>query len=142
MDEKDIKLLSILTDDARKTLNELASELGLSVSSIHKRVRRLERDVIERYTIILNPEKFNQITAFLLVSASEPKRIAEKLREIPEVIELYQTFGNFNFILKIRGGSIDEISEVTNRVSSLDDVMMVECIVATKRLKEVAWKPR
>ncbi|MCX8172795.1 MAG: Lrp/AsnC family transcriptional regulator [Archaeoglobaceae archaeon] len=141
MDEKDIKLISLLTEDARKTLQELALELGLSISSIHKRVRKLERDVIEKYTVILNPEKFKQITAFLLLSANEPKKIAEKLKELPEVIELYQTFGNFNFILKIRGGSIEEISEITNKISNLDGVVMVECIVATRRIKEVAWKP-
>jgi len=140
MDEKDIKLISILTEDARKTLHELAEELGLSVSSVHKRIRKLEKDVIERYTVILNPEKFNQITAFLLVSA-DPKRTAERLRDIPQIIELYQTFGNFNFILKVRGGSIEEISEITNMISSLDGVVMVECIVATRRLKETAWKP-
>ncbi len=142
MDEKDIKLISILTEDARKTLQELAEELGLSVSSIHKRIRKLEKDVIERYTVILNPEKFNQITAFLLVSANDPRRTAEKLKDIPQIIELYQTFGNFNFILKVRGGSIEEISDITNMVSNLEGVAMVECIVATKRLKETAWKPR
>jgi DNA-binding Lrp family transcriptional regulator len=141
MDEKDIKLISILTEDARKTLQELAEELGLSVSSIHKRIRKLEKDVIERYTVILNPEKFNQITAFLLVSASNPRRTAEKLKDIPKIIELYQTFGNFNFILKIRGSSIEEISDITNMVSNIEGVEMVECIVATKRLKETAWKP-
>jgi DNA-binding Lrp family transcriptional regulator len=141
MDEKDIKLISILTEDARKTLQELAEELGLSVSSIHKRIRKLEKDVIERYTVILNPEKFNQITAFLLVSASSPRRTAEKLKDIPKIIELYQTFGNFNFILKIRGSSIEEISDITNMVSNVEGVEMVECIVATKRLKETAWKP-
>lgn len=142
MDEKDIKLISLLTEDSRKTLHELADELGLSVSSIHKRIKKLEKDVIERYTVILNPEKFNQITAFLLVSAENPGRVSEKLKEIPEVIELYQTFGNFNFMLKIRGGSIGEISEITNKISSMDGVLMVECIVATKRIKEIAWKPR
>lgn len=141
MDDKDIKLISLLAEDARKTLHELAEELGLSVSSIHKRVKKLEKDVIERYTVILNPEKFNQITAFLLVSTENPKRLSEKLKDITEVIELYQTFGNFNFVLKIRGGSIDEISEITNKVSNLEGVVMVECIVATKRIKEIAWKP-
>ncbi|MDK2796221.1 MAG: Lrp/AsnC family transcriptional regulator, regulator for asnA, asnC and gidA [Archaeoglobaceae archaeon] len=141
MDKKDIKLISILTEDARKTLQELADELGLSVSSIHKRIRKLEKEVIERYTVMLNPEKFNQITAFLLLSARDPKRIAEELKGIPQIIELYQTFGNFNFILKTRGGSIEEISEITNKISSIDGVEMVECIVATKRLKEAPWKP-
>jgi len=141
MDEKDIKLISILTEDARKTLQELAEELGLSVSSIHKRIRKLEKDVIERYTVILNPEKFNQITAFLLVSANDPRRTAEKLKDIPQIIELYQTFGNFNFILKVRGSSIEEIGDITNQVSNLQGVEMVECGVATKRLKETAWKP-
>lgn len=141
MDEKDIRLISLLVEDSRKTLHELANELGLSVSSIHKRIRKLEKDVIERYTVILNPEKFNQITAFLLLSVSEPKKLLDPLRDIPEVIELYQTFGNFNFLLKIRGGSIEEISDITNRISSMEGVLMVECIVATKRIKEVAWKP-
>ncbi|MEM1579117.1 MAG: Lrp/AsnC family transcriptional regulator [Archaeoglobaceae archaeon] len=141
MDEKDIKIISLLAKDSRKTLQEIANELSLSISSVHKRVKKLEKDVIEKYTIIVNPEKFNQITAFLLISTSDQKRISEKLREIPELLELYQVFGNFNFIAKVRGSGIEKISEISNSISALEGVNMVECIIAIRRIKEETWRP-
>ncbi|MEM3505503.1 MAG: hypothetical protein QW532_04670, partial [Archaeoglobaceae archaeon] len=66
------------------------------------------KGVIEKYTLLLNPEKFNYITAFLLISSSSD--VSKELFRIPEVIEIYQTFGNYNFIAKVRGKGIEKIA--------------------------------
>ncbi len=142
MDEKDVTILSALCRDARTTLSEIANMLNMSVSTVHKRVRKLESEgVIEKYTILVNPDKFECVTAFLLVSAEDPVSVAEKMKEMRDVIEVYQTLGNFNIVAKVRSRNLDGIGNVTSEVSSLDGVMMLECIVATRRIKEDVWSP-
>ncbi|MEM0503893.1 MAG: Lrp/AsnC family transcriptional regulator [Archaeoglobaceae archaeon] len=139
MDEKDLEILATLVEDSRTTLQKIAEKTKLSISSVHKRVKRLERDVIEKYTLLLNPEKFNYITAFLLISSSSD--VSKELFRIPEVIEIYQTFGNYNFIAKVRGKGIEKIAEISNKVSSLNGVEDVLYLIATRRIKEIPWKP-
>ncbi|MEM2895055.1 MAG: Lrp/AsnC family transcriptional regulator [Archaeoglobaceae archaeon] len=139
MDEKDLEILATLVEDSRTTLQKIAEKTKLSISSVHKRVKRLEKDVIEKYTLLLNPEKFNYITAFLLISSSSD--VSKELFRIPEVIEIYQTFGNYNFIAKVRGKGIEKIAEISNKVSSLNGVEDVLYLIATRRIKEIPWKP-
>ncbi len=142
MDEKDLKILSALVKDARTTLAELSEILGMSISSIHKRIKKLESEnIIERYAAILNPEKFDCVTAFLLVSAEDSRKVFEEVKNIKEVVEIYKALGNFNIIVKVRSKNLDKIGEITSRISTLEGVMMVECVVTTKRLKEEVWIP-
>lgn len=142
MDDKDLRILAELVRDARTTLSDLSEILGMSISSIHKRIKKLESEgVIERYSAIVNPEKFDSVTAFLLISAEDTKRVFDEIKQIKDVIEVYKTLGNFNMVVKVRGKDLDRIGEVTSRVSAIEGVMMVECIIATRRLKEEVWTP-
>ena len=142
MDEKDVMILSALCRDARITLSELAAMLGMSVSSVHKRIRKLESEgVIEKYTVIVNPQKFDCVTAFLLISAEKPEKVTGEIKNIEDVVEVYQSLGNFNIVAKVRSQNLDRVGKVTSRISSLDGVMMLECVVTTKRIKEDVWSP-
>ncbi len=142
MDEKDVLLLSVLVKDARKTLSELAEMLGMSISSVHKRVKKLEKEgIIERYTAIVNPDVFDTVTAFLLVSAENPEKIFSNIESLDDVVEVYKALGNFNMVIKVRSNDLDRIGGITSKISSMKGVMMVECIVTTKRLKESVWFP-
>jgi len=51
MDEKDLIILSTLVKDVRTTLSELSELLGMSVSSIHKRIKKLEKRVLLKTTL-------------------------------------------------------------------------------------------
>ena len=142
MDEKDVLLLSVLVKDARKTLSELAEMLGMSISSVHKRVKKLEKEgIIERYSAIVNPDVFDTVTAFLLVSAENPEKIFSNIESLDDVVEVYKALGNFNMVIKVRSNDLDRIGGITSKISSMKGVMMVECIVTTKRLKESVWFP-
>ncbi|WP_202319033.1 Lrp/AsnC family transcriptional regulator [Archaeoglobus neptunius] len=142
MDEKDLKIISELVRDARTTLSELSEILGMSISSVHKRLKKLESEgVIERYTAVVNPDKFESVTAFLLVSAEDTERVYELFKDVNDVVEIYRALGNFNMVLKVRGKDLDRIGEITSKLSATEGVMMVECIVTTRRLKEAIWSP-
>lgn len=142
MDEKDMLILSELVKDSRKTLSELAEMLDMSISSIHKRVKKLEKEgIIERYTAVVNPDVFDTVTAFLLIGAENPEKIFNNIKSIDSVVEVYKALGNFNMIVKIRSNDLDKIGEITSKISAMEGVMMVECIVTTKRLKEEIWFP-
>ncbi|MFO0122899.1 MAG: Lrp/AsnC family transcriptional regulator, partial [Inhella sp.] len=58
LDRIDLRILRVLQDDARITHQKLAEAVHLSASSVHERVKRLQRDgFILGYRAQLNPDK-------------------------------------------------------------------------------------
>jgi Lrp/AsnC family transcriptional regulator for asnA, asnC and gidA len=142
MDDKDMKIIAELVRDARTTLSELSEILGMSISSIHKRIKKLESGgVIEKYSAVINPDKFDSVTAFLLISAEDTKKVFDEIKQAKDVVEVYKTLGNFSMVAKVRSKNLDRIGEITSKISAIEGVMMVECIVTTRRLKEEIWTP-
>ncbi|MBO8182569.1 MAG: Lrp/AsnC family transcriptional regulator [Archaeoglobus sp.] len=144
MDRKDLEILRNLVEDSRLSLGELSEITGLAVSTVHKRIMKLTKEeYIDKFTIILNPEKFGCVTAFLLVDADSEKipSIVERLRAEENVLEIYESLGNHNLVLKIRASNLEILKGVVNRISETDGVYSFEFYLATSRFKEEAWKP-
>ena len=54
LDEIDDRLLTLLRDDARQTIAQLAKELGISRGQVYSRLARLEEDnIVAGYTVRL-----------------------------------------------------------------------------------------
>lgn len=108
LDAIDIKLLKLLQGNSRLTTKELAVEVGLSISPVYERVKRLESEgYIERYVALLNPDKINlQLIAYVSVKLSKQSTrgstdFVDLVQNIPEVTECYSVAGNADFLLKI-----------------------------------------
>jgi DNA-binding Lrp family transcriptional regulator len=57
LDETDVAILRLLSQDSRRSYNEMASEVDLSPPAVSDRINRLrERDIIRRFTIDVNQE--------------------------------------------------------------------------------------
>ncbi|WP_275268779.1 Lrp/AsnC family transcriptional regulator, partial [Pantoea ananatis] len=58
LDKTEVKILSILQDDARMTNQELADKIGMSASPCWRKVRKLEEQgVIKGYRAVLDRKK-------------------------------------------------------------------------------------
>ncbi|ULT27280.1 Lrp/AsnC family transcriptional regulator [Sphingobacterium sp. E70] len=54
-------MLQFLQEDAKQTSKELSHRLGLSVTAVYERVRKLENSgVISRYVALLNKQKISK----------------------------------------------------------------------------------
>ncbi|MHB8332985.1 MAG: Lrp/AsnC family transcriptional regulator, partial [Candidatus Dormibacteria bacterium] len=88
LDEADSKILRCLQSNARTTLADVGKAAGLAASSVHERLRRLQRDgVIEGWTLNLNPRAVGRpITAFVGVEADVTGgSLAGRLSQRPEI---------------------------------------------------------
>ena len=70
LDQTDKTILSILQEDAKTTHKELAGRLGLTITPVYERIRRLQdRGYIKAYVALVDPEKAGKrITVFCEVS--------------------------------------------------------------------------
>lgn len=108
LDAIDLKLLQLLQSNSRLTTKELSQEVGLSISPVYERVKRLENEgLIEKYVALLNPEKLNLgFIAYVTVklsrqSISESNEFIELVQNIPEVTECYSVSGKADFLMKV-----------------------------------------
>lgn len=107
LDDIDLRILSLLQDDARMSNAAIARDVGLAPSAVFQRIRKLEGEgIIQGYHARLNPDALGQgLLAFVSVQTGEgarAKETADMLTGIPEVLEVHRVVGDDCFFLKIR----------------------------------------
>ncbi|MPZ79380.1 MAG: winged helix-turn-helix transcriptional regulator [Actinophytocola sp.] len=110
-----------LSADGRCSFTDLAERVGLSVSAVHQRVRRLEqRGVIRGYTAQLNAEVIGlPLTAFISltpIDPSEPDDYPQRLNHIREVESCYSVAGDESYILLVRVASPAALEELLRQI--------------------------
>ncbi|MBH1963710.1 MAG: Lrp/AsnC family transcriptional regulator [Comamonadaceae bacterium] len=107
-DKTDLSILRILLQDARRTLQEIGQEVGLSTTSCWSRIKRLESEgVIKRYTVEVDPASLGYrdtvIVQLNLESHTEDTLYAfgQVLATIPEVLEAYLVSGDYDYYIRI-----------------------------------------
>lgn len=107
MEETDLAIVTALTEDGRQSYTDLAEKVGLSVSAVHQRVRRLEqRGVINGYTARVSYEALNlPLTAFVAIrplDPSQPDDAPDRLAHISEIDSCYSVAGEDFYLLLVR----------------------------------------
>ncbi|MFP3594142.1 Lrp/AsnC family transcriptional regulator [Chryseobacterium sp. SIMBA_038] len=107
-DEIDKKLLFFLQEDAKQTTKELSYKLGLSVTAVYERIKKLENSgVISKYVAILDRNKINRdfiILCHVKLSQHKKEYVLQFEREVmnlQEVTECFHVSGDYDYILKI-----------------------------------------
>lgn len=133
LDIIDIKLLKLLQGNSRLTTKELAMEVGLSISPVYERVKRLESDgYISRYVALLNPEKLNLgFIAYVAVKLSKQtnegaSEFINVVHKIAEVTECYSVAGRYDFLMKVYAPDMDYyrtfVLDVLGRINSVGNI--------------------
>jgi Lrp/AsnC family leucine-responsive transcriptional regulator len=121
LDERDRQILSILQDDARATFSQIGERVGLAASSVHSRIRKLERaGVIRGFRADVDPEAVGLfVTALVSVmplDARQPDDLPDRVREFPEVEACHSVAGDENYILKVRTRTTAELEDLLRRL--------------------------
>ena len=108
IDEIDRKLLRLLQQDSRRSVQELGELAGLSGSACHRRIKQLEEHgLIAGYKAELNGRALGFTLQFFvevaLISQSEAALDAfeASVRTIPEVLECHLMAGQSDYLLRI-----------------------------------------
>ncbi len=143
MDELDIFILKFLSRNGRMHSTDMAKELGVATSTIHKRIKNLESEgIIENFTIITDPSKLDlNITTFIGLNIDSGRRIniINKLRNIEDILEIYELLEPYDLFLKVRTFDINSLkNNVLRTINEIDGVLGSSSLITTKRHKEEA----
>lgn len=121
VDEVDRRIVAALQREGRATLTSVAERVGLSVSAVQARVRKLEaRGVIAGYRAVVDYAAVGlPIAAFVSVTpldyAAEAE-MPERLRAVPGVVSCYSIAGAPSFLLSVRAASPEALEHLLNRI--------------------------
>ncbi len=124
LDDLDIRLLEALQRNARSTFADLAAQVGLGVSSVHERVKRLEqRGHIRGYSAQLDGKLLGlALTAFVsCFTAPDAKYddFVQTLASMPEICEIHSVAGEESFVAKVMTRSTQHLDELLSRLKSV-----------------------
>lgn len=107
-DEIDKKLLLFLQQDSKQTTKELSYKLGLSITAVYERIKKLENTgVISKYVAILDRHKVDKdfiVLCHVKLTQHKKEYVLQFEREImslQEVTECFHVSGDYDYILKI-----------------------------------------
>ena len=103
MDSTDKKILNILQGNARISMKELGTLVGLTSPAVTERVRRLEEEgIIEGYRTIIKRGRIQKgMAAFINmeIPSSSWQKLARYCEDSPYVLELYHTIGVYGTLI-------------------------------------------
>ena len=141
IDETDSAILDILKDNARTPFLDIAKKLGISESTIRKRVSSLEsKGVIKKYSAVIEPAKIGYGSVAIVGIDVQPEKflnVAKKLTEFDNVKFVATSSGDHMLMAEIWMEKSSELRDfITNTIEKIDGVTRTCPAILNERLKE------
>lgn len=130
IDTVDQNLIKELQKDGRRSCTSLAKLLGISVSSVSRRIARLLSEDAIRITVITDPKKLGYGSMAIIALDTDMNKIdavCQRLIEYPNVGLIAISFGRFDVLISVRFPTSDEMVHfVKNELSLIEGVQQAE----------------
>ena len=118
-DARNVQILTLLADDPRISVSELARRVGMSAPATRERIQRMEEaGVIQGCRLEIDSAALGYpIAAFIRVRPMPGKlpKIAELAASLPQVVECHRITGEDCFILKVGLDSLDNLDLILDQ---------------------------
>jgi Lrp/AsnC family transcriptional regulator for asnA, asnC and gidA len=120
LDELDIKILNLISNDARISFLEVSRICNVSGAAVHQRVQKMTAGgIIIGSGLKLDMERIGyQVCAWLSLGFDGSRSfgtIAEELSIIPQIVECHTTMGDYDFMVKIYARSNVHLLDIIRR---------------------------
>ncbi len=139
MADIDQRLLTLLRHDGRRSISDLAAELGVSRATVRARIERMERqgDIVG-YTVILRADAVSMPVrgiTLIEVEGRAADRVVDVLGGFPEVAAVHTTNGRWDLVAELGAASLTDLDAVLRRIRMIQGITASETnlLLATPR---------
>ncbi|SHF25229.1 transcriptional regulator, AsnC family [Mariniphaga anaerophila] len=139
LDDIDLKILDIITQNARIPFKDVAKEVGISRAAVHQRVNRMiDLKVIIGSGYHINPNKVEFKTCSYIGVFLEKgglfTEVVERLKEIPEIVECHYTTGQYAIFVKVYAKDNEHLKRIlSNHVQKIQGIASTETFISLEQ---------
>ncbi|SDD93911.1 transcriptional regulator, AsnC family [Pricia antarctica] len=149
LDKKDLKILSLLQENANISNKEIAEATNLTVTPVYERIKKLNAAALLRKKVFLLNRKKLGLHVMVLVMVSIEKHSDEgalifmkEIKKIPEVVECLHITGAFDFQLKVYTKDIDHYHEFNfKKLATIKNIRQMESYFVMKEIVNTTSLP-
>lgn len=148
LDKTDRAILAELQRDAGLTVDQLAERIHLSRNACWRRVKALEETgVIKSRVALLDAAKLGLgLTAFIAIRTAQHEekwleRFSRAVREFPEIIGVYRTTGETDYLLQAVVSDIAGYDHLYKRLIARISLTDVSASFVMEKIKETTALP-
>lgn len=136
LDNKDLKIIGLLKEDARLSIRDIAKKLTLRPSTVHVRIKKLkEQNIIEKYTLKLNNEAINESFIVFILIATD-KIIPNSAFKHKSIKEVFGITGEYDLMIKCKFKDIIEFNDFLLEFRKKHELKKTVTQIVTVNIKE------
>lgn len=139
VDRLDLKILKIISGNARIAFKDIADVCGVSRAAVHQRVLRLlESGVVQGSGYHVNPRRVGYKTCtyvgIKLERGSMYKDVVVQLEKIPEIVECHFTTGPYTMFIKLYCRDNEHLMCLLNtNIQEIPGVISTEALISLEQ---------
>jgi len=136
-DRIDDLLLGLLREDSRESNTKIATRLGLSESAVRRRIGNLKSSgKIRKFTIDVDDRELSSAITWVSVDPSTPTRqVSEKIRSVKGVESVYETAGQFDIAVVVKGANIGEVNTTIEGIRRAGGVISTNTTMVLRTIR-------
>ena len=139
MDDFDKRLITLLRHDSRKSLSELAADLGTSRATVRSRLDRLKQsgDIVG-FTVILRSDTVDlpvRGVMMIEIAGHVSDKVIDALSGFPEVTEIHTTNGKWDLVVSLGAQNLVDFDRILRQIRLIAGITASETslLLATPR---------
>ena len=135
-DEIDLKILSILMQDAKSTYADIGKELFVSGGTVHVRIKKMiDQNVIRNSQLQIDYSKLGyDITAFLGIYLEKSRlydTVSEQLKKIGEIVEVHYSTGIYSIFAKVICRDTEHLRNIiSHEIQQINGIQRTETFIS------------
>jgi len=139
LDKKDEALVRVLERKSGLSNRSLSKMVGLPISTVHRRVKKMEREgIIKGYTTITDPDRLEYYPLCLRISAepgTDLSKIGQRIAENDSVNVVLRVSGECELLALAMCGSRDAALKLLDEINDVSGIQKAESHVVLEAIK-------
>ncbi|MCS7121274.1 MAG: Lrp/AsnC family transcriptional regulator [Archaeoglobaceae archaeon] len=140
IDKLDLGILRSLQEDARKSLKEIAKELGVVEGTVYNRINKMIKiGLIKKFIPVVDYSKLGYDLTAIIGIVAEGGHLIEIENEIAKygnVMAVYDVTGEFDIIVVARFKDRDSLNEFVKKIGAMNNVKRTYTMLVLNVIKE------